>query len=119
MKLTIAIVLAAFCSLSSYAQKAPIKKKVQAQRTATSPKIDGLLDDAVWSTAAIATDFIELRPVPGRVEPKEGRTEIKILYDDYAIYVSARMFDKPDSVVHELVSRDNIGNADFIGVVFD
>lgn len=101
------------------AQNAPTKKKLTATRTSVSPKIDGNIDDAVWANATIASDFIELRPVPGRIEPKEGRTEIRLLYDDHAIYVSARMYDNPDSVVHELVSRDQIGNADFIGVVFD
>jgi len=106
-------------AFTSLAQNTSLKKKLQINRTSTSPKIDGILDDGVWSSAAIATDFIELRPVPGRIEPKEGRTEVKFLYDDYAIYISARMYDKPDSVVHELVSRDNIGNADFIGIVFD
>lgn len=103
----------------SMAQNTQSKKKLTATRTDVSPKIDGNLDDAVWANAAIASDFIELRPLPGRIESKDGRTEIKILYDDYAIYVSARMYDKPDSVVHELVPRDQIGNADFIGIVFD
>ncbi|RZJ80118.1 MAG: hypothetical protein EOO47_08635 [Flavobacterium sp.] len=116
-KIAISVILL-FCAFFSNAQT-PQKKKIQAQRTTTSPKIDGYLDDAIWNSAPIATDFIELRPVPGRVEAKEGRTEIKFLYDDYAIYVSARMYDKPDSVVKELVARDNIGNADFVGVVFD
>jgi len=104
---------------TSFAQNVPTKKKLPAKRTSISPKIDGFLDDEAWNTAPIATDFIELRPVPGRIETKDGRTEIKVLYDDYAIYIAARMYDKPDSIVHELVSRDQIGNADFIGVVFD
>jgi len=119
MKLFITSLLLVLCITNSFAQSAPIKKKLSAKRTSESPKIDGFLDDAVWSTAPIATDFIELRPVPGRIETKDGRTEIKVLYDDYAIYIAARMYDKPDSIVHELVSRDQIGNADFIGVVFD
>ena len=101
------------------AQNTQSKKKLSATRITISPRIDGNLDDAVWTNASIASDFIELRPIPGRVEPKEGRTEIKILYDDYAIYISARMYDNPDSVVKELVSRDQIGNADFVGIVFD
>lgn len=119
MKLFFTCIILALSVTIGVAQTAQPKKKVQAQRTSVSPKIDGILDDAVWNNVPIATDFIELRPVPGRVEPKDGRTEVKILYDDHAIYVSARMFDKPDSVVHEMVSRDNIGNADFIGIVFD
>jgi len=101
------------------AQTAPVKKKLAATRTTIAPKIDGLIDDAVWNNAPVATDFIELRPVPGRVERQEGRTEVRILYDDYAMYIAARMFDHPDSVVKELVARDQIGNADFIGIVFD
>ena len=119
MKLFITSLLLALCITTSFAQNVPVKKKLSAKRTSDSPKIDGFLDDAVWNTAPIATDFIELRPVPGRIETKDGRTEIKVLYDDYAIYIAARMYDKPDSIVHELVSRDQIGNADFIGVVFD
>lgn len=101
------------------AQTTPVKKKLAATRTTIAPKIDGLIDDAVWNNAPVATDFIELRPVPGRVERQEGRTEVRILYDDYAMYIAARMFDHPDSVVKELVARDQIGNADFIGIVFD
>lgn len=118
MKLFLSLLFFTCCAVQSFAQ-VPVKKKIQAQRTTTSPKIDGNLEDAIWSTVPIATDFIETRPVPGRVEPTDGRTEIKFLYDDYAIYISARMYDKPDSVVKELVARDNIGNADFVGIVFD
>jgi hypothetical protein len=119
MKLIFTFLITVIFANGIYAQNTTPKKKLNAQRTTTSPKIDGILDDAVWNGVPIATDFIENRPVPGRIEPKEGRTEIKVLYDDFAIYISARMFDKPDSVVRELVGRDNIGNADFIGIVFD
>lgn len=119
MKLFFTSLLLTICVNFSFAQNTPIKKKLQAQRTDKIPKIDGLLEDAVWVGVPVATDFIEMRPVPKRLETKEGATEVKITYDDYAIYVSARMFDKPDSVVHELVGRDNIGNADFLGVIFD
>lgn len=101
------------------AQDTPPRKKIVAQRTVETPKIDGHLDDQVWSNAPVATEFIEMRPIPGRVESREGRTEVRILYDDLAIYIAARMFDRPDSIVKELVSRDQIGNADFIGIVFD
>ncbi|MDQ7947630.1 MAG: DUF5916 domain-containing protein [Pedobacter sp.] len=119
MKLTLTTLLLTLGMACAFAQNGKPKKIVRAQRTAASPKIDGVLDDEVWNGVPIATDFIELRPVPGRLETRDGRTEVKIIYDDYAVYISARMFDKPDSVVHELVSRDQIGNADFLGVVFD
>ena len=119
MKLIFTYLMLAILPSTLFAQSVYQKRKLSAQRTTAAPKIDGILDDVVWNGVPVATDFIEFRPVPGRLEAKEGRTEIKFLYDDYAIYVSARMYDKPDSVVHELVSRDQIGNADFLGIVLD
>ena len=94
-------------------------KKLVATSTEQPPKIDGMLDDEVWKNAPIATGFIELRPVPGIKERDDRRTEVKIIYDNSAVYVSARMFDNPDSIAHEIVTRDQVGNADFIGIIFD
>ncbi|GGI28978.1 DUF5916 domain-containing protein [Pedobacter mendelii] len=103
----------------SYAQDPSKQKQLAAVRSAEVPKIDGVLDDACWVNVPIATDFFEIRPVPGRVDKKDRRTEMKVMYDDVAIYVNARMYDDKDSVSHELVSRDNIGNADFISIIVD
>ena len=47
-------------------------------------------------------------------------TEVRILYDDRAIYVGAVLHDAtPDSILRELSARDNLGNTDFFGVFFD
>lgn len=40
----------------------------------------------VWKTAPIASNFIEWKPNPGRKEVENQRTEIRILYDDVAMY---------------------------------
>ncbi|RZM24541.1 MAG: hypothetical protein EOO88_22480 [Pedobacter sp.] len=77
------------------------------------------MDDNIWKDAPLANNFIEFRPSPGKAENNAKRTEVRILYDNVAIYVFARMYDNPDSVAHEMVTRDQIGNADFIGVIFD
>jgi len=98
----------------------PVKvKQLGSTRTVEQPKIDGVLGDQCWVGVPIATDFVESNPVPGRIEKQERRTEVKIIYDDEAIYLSAQLYDDPDSVARELMSRDNIGTADFIGVIFD
>lgn len=94
-------------------------KKTVAIRTETSPKIDGILNDQEWAGAPIANNFVELRPVPGKIEDPQRGTEIRILYDNAAIYVAARMYDNPDSIARELVTRDQVGNSDFIGIIFD
>ena len=94
-------------------------RKINAVRTDHSPKIDGQLDDRAWKEIIPASDFIEFKPVPGRVETKDRRTEVKIVYDNTAIYIGARMYDTPDSVFREVLTRDNLSNSDFLGIVFD
>jgi len=111
------IILSLICGIS-FAQ--PPVKKLQATKTTIAPKIDGVLDDEVWKTAPIATDFVELNPVAGRHEKPEERTEVRILYDNTAIYIGARMYETgPEKIARELATRDNVGNADFIGIVLD
>lgn len=101
------------------AQSLPAKRKLEAVRTIAAPRIDGDLTDEVWKQVLPASDFIENRPVPGRKEQQDRLTEVRMIYDDHAVYIAARMYDHPDSIAHELVNRDNIGNADFIGIIFD
>jgi hypothetical protein len=103
----------------AFAQSPLTIKKLKAKRTLASPKIDGILNDSEWNEVPIATGFIENNPTPGRIESEKRRTEVKIIYDDNAIYIAARMYANPDSVAHELMTRDQIGNSDFFGVFFD
>lgn len=53
--------------------------------------IDGALDDAAWSSATPVTQLTQTRPMQGA--PATQRTEVRVLYDDAAIYVGARMYD--------------------------
>src|ERR1700741_3808922 len=108
------LLLFSFLTCAVFSQ-APAKKTI-AVKTTTPPKIDGMLDDEAWKNAPVATDFIEFSPNSGRHETPENRTEIKILYDDNAIYVGARMYEtSAKKVAHELVNRDNVGTSDFLG----
>ncbi|WP_026897462.1 DUF5916 domain-containing protein [Daejeonella oryzae] len=102
------------------ADKEPEIKKINAIRIDKAPKIDGILDDEVWKSAPIASGFVQLRPVPGRMEKDNQKTEVRIVYDNAAIYVSARMHEvSQDSIARQLAPRDQVGNADFFGIVFD
>ena len=77
-----------------------------------------MLDEAAWREALPATDFIQNRPNPGPHE--KHPTEVRMLYDDAAIYMGAVMHDvSPDSILRELTARDNFGNTDFIGIFLD
>lgn len=103
-------------SPKSLAQK---KKVYQIKRTETAPIIDGKLNDDVWQNADIATDFIQFRPEIGNGLPPEQRTEVKLTYDDKAIYVAAYLYDDPNLIMKQLVNRDNFGQADFFSVIFN
>ncbi len=82
--------------------------------------LDGRLDEPIWATVQPATDFRQAQPKPG--DPAVQKTEIRILYDDAALYIGARMFDDKGAagVRSQLVRRDQFGaNSDQIQFVLD
>ncbi|WP_299367168.1 DUF5916 domain-containing protein [Winogradskyella sp.] len=97
----------------------PDKKILNIERTNQKPKIDGILDEDIWQNADIATDFIQFRPEIGNTLPEEKRTEVKMTYDDKAIYVAAYLYDDPELIMKQLVNRDNFGQTDFFAVVIN
>ncbi|WP_242921309.1 DUF5916 domain-containing protein [Pontibacter liquoris] len=122
-KLCLLLVLgcAFFTAPAQDAKKKPVvypQKSLQALRVSEAPKIDGVLDEAVWQQAQIASNFIQNRPTPG--PPEVHPTEVRILYDDEAIYVGALMHDvAQDSIFRQLGTRDDLGNTDFFGIFLD
>ena len=97
----------------------PLSEKIiDAVRITTAPVIDGILDDEVWKKAHIATDFIQTVPNPG--QNASHQTEVRMLYDNTAIYISAKMYDvSKDSILRQLSLRDDDANADYFAVFFD
>lgn len=102
--------------LQSFAQD---KKTLNIKRSDNAPKIDGVLDDAIWQNAEIATDFIQFRPEMGITLSNEERTEVKMTYDDEAIYVAAYLYDDPNKIMKQLTARDNFGQSDFFALVLN
>lgn len=97
-----------------------VRKKILITKTSSSPKIDGILDDAVWQNAPIATNFIERNPNNGKPQADSIKTEVRILYDDTGIYFGAQMYDPtPNKIAKELTERDGINNDDFFGVALN
>ena len=52
-------------------------------------KLDGRLDEAIWSSAPALSDFTQKDPNEGA--PASDPVEVRILYDDAGLYVGARM----------------------------
>lgn len=85
------------------------RKSLTAARTTNPPRIDGDLSDPEWINAPVAGDFIQYSPFGG--ESASFRTEVKLLYDDEALYIYARMYDSsPDSIFKHLGKRDSDNN---------
>lgn len=73
------------------------RKTVRIVHTDTPPVIDGKLDDEVWKSAGLITDFHQIRPGDGT--PPSEPTEVYLLYDKDYIYIGARMHDSDPSLI--------------------
>ena len=116
MKYTLYILLNLFIISNINAQD---KKTYYINRTEIAPKIDAILDDNAWKDAQVATNFIEFRPNPGTVNAEEKRTEVKMSYDNDAIYISAYLYDNPEDIMTQFTQRDDFGQSDFFGIIFN
>jgi len=77
----------------------------------TPPSIDGRLDETSWRTASIAGNFRQIDPNEGQSATE--RTEVRVLYDNSALYVGVRLFDRePARIVTRLSRRDEDPDAD-------
>ncbi len=100
---------------TSHSQVTASVKVLDAFKVDAGIKADGRLDEPQWAMAPVATSFVQNDPKPGTQPSK--RTEVKVLYDDDALYIGATMFDSsPDSILNQLTDRDEIGNADFFSI---
>jgi hypothetical protein len=117
MKIVIYVLALLCASVSSFAQDTTSFKKIIAERIAEPIKIDAVLSEASWMNAQATNGLTTNQPTFGAIPSQP--TDIKMLYDDGAVYVSAMLYDSaPDSIPAELRERDQIGNADWFGVFF-
>ena len=80
--------------------------------------IDGRIEEAAWEAAPLINGFVQSEPVEG--DPASRDTEVRVLLDEDAIYVAARMLDDPGQVVRVLNRRDELGGFfDWVGISFD
>jgi len=88
-----------------------------AARTAVAPVVDGPLVDEVWKQAPLIDVFTQRDPIEGA--PASESTQVRILFDDEAIYVGARLSDR--SPVTSRLGRRDMSNvsSDWLRVSFD
>lgn len=109
------LMLLLFCTTGSISQAPLDLYRIEAAKVSSPIKVDGILDESIWENTIPVSNFTENEPRPNT--PSSQSTEVRIIYDNDAIYVAARMFDSaPDSILKQLTNRDEIGNTDYIGI---
>ena len=87
-------------------------------KRASSPiELDGLLGEAAWEEAEVATDFWLKFPTDGEPAPK--KTEVRMTYDDRFLYVVAVCYDTDEYVVQTLKRDSRFFDGDGFGLVLD
>ena len=83
------------------------------------PSIDGLVDDAIWSSVQPFSAFIQQEPDDG--QPASERTEIRFLLDRRNLYIGVVNFDsEPDNLVVTESRRDaDLADTDSIQILLD
>ena len=100
-------------SFIGYSQKKVLQTKFISEKI----EIDGKLNENIWQTASIAKDFVMFDPDNGKPIPDNKKTEVKVVYDNDAIYIGATLYDdSPDKILKEITQRDDFGTSDVFGV---
>jgi hypothetical protein len=93
------------------------RKRADAVRVADGAiRVDGRLDDRAWQDVPVVTDFVQKEPVEG-AKPTD-LMEVRLAYDDNALYVGARM-SSTGSIQAPLGRRDNGGQSEYFVVLLD
>ena len=91
---------------------------VQPTRIARPPDIDGGLDDDVWKTAAVITDFVQQAPLDGPAATEA--TEVYLAYDSQNLYLGFRLhYSDPGLIRANRVDRDQADQDDLISIYID
>lgn len=80
--------------------------------------VDGELNESSWANINNATDFVQSNPNTGQASLK--KTEVKVLYDDDALYIGAVCYDNQTDISKALCQRDDFNaTTDYITILLD
>jgi len=111
-RLALACCLAtAIAGSAAYAAESTSSKTIQAVRIDTPPKIDGVLDDAVWQKAAVVEDLHEV--TPNEFSETSEPSKYFVLYDQNAIYVAVRLWESnPENITANTLRKGDFSFGD-------
>ncbi len=92
-------------------------KSVYAAGISEKVTVDGKDAEAFWEMIPKASGFVQYLPYNGKGPSKN--TDVRIAYDNHALYVFAQLYDNTDSISYRLSKRDEANQADFFGILID
>ena len=99
--------------------EADLEFQLVAARASAPPRIDGVVELEEWRGAVLLDTFVQSQPDEGAA-PTEA-TEVRLLYDETSLYISAVMHDSnPSGIVASVLRRDEThNNNDVFAVTLD
>src|ERR671918_279709 len=93
--------------------------RLDAIRLAGEITLNGALDEPSWSQAPMAHNFIQNDPHEGM--PATFDTEVRVVYDDDALYFGVFAHDgEPSRIIVNDIKKDfNTGNSDGFRIILD
>ena len=116
MRFIVFLLLLGGCCTPAWAQERPVAAAV---RITAPPIIDGLLDDEAWGRANPLAGFVQAEPFEG--QPASESTEVRLVYDDQAVYVGVTLHDSnPAQIVTTDSRRDaSLDDMDSFQIILD
>ncbi len=122
---TVTTLLLFFCALPAFSQSTPprillgAENSITAVYAETAPRIDGVMDDAIWRQTVAATEFVQLTPNEG-ADPSQP-SAIRIAYDENNLYFGLSFYDSdPDQIRARNLERGGPnGNDDMFWLLID
>ena len=87
------------------------------QPTSNKIKIDGILDEAVWTTTEIAKHFN--KKYPNDIGEAKRQTEVRITYDNENLYFGFKVYDSGTSIIKGLKRDIGHDGNDGVGIMLD
>ena len=86
-------------------------KRVAAIRTDERPELDGRLDEPLWQSAAVVSDFHEVSPNEFDLPSEE--TRFYVIYGRNALYIGAELTDsEPDRIVASVMRQGDFSEGE-------
>ena len=98
---------------------ARLARRLEAVRVTGEITLDGALDEPAWTAAPLATGFIQNDPREGA--PATHDTEVRVLYNDEALYfgVAAKDTEPSRIIISDLKKDFNTDSGDSFRIILD